>query len=116
MTVAGNLFDDIPENMTEEHFQVLTRGRGDFFIERIVSRGHASPEGFWYEQETAEWVVVLSGEGVIEFERGEEMTLRPGSWVEIPPRVRHRVKSTRPDADTVWLAIHWREDTKKGDP
>lgn len=37
-------------------------------IERIVSHGHASPPGFWYDQEEAEWVAVLSGEAVLEFE------------------------------------------------
>jgi cupin 2 domain-containing protein len=27
-------------------------------IERIVSEGHASPEGFWYDQSEHEWVLV----------------------------------------------------------
>ena len=28
-------------------------------IERIISTGQASPEGFWYDQDFDEWVVVL---------------------------------------------------------
>ena len=32
-----------------------------FRIERIVSRGQASPPGFWYDQETDEWVLLVSG-------------------------------------------------------
>jgi cupin 2 domain-containing protein len=28
-------------------------------IERIISHGHASPLGFWYDQDQHEWIVVL---------------------------------------------------------
>jgi cupin 2 domain-containing protein len=28
-------------------------------VERIVSRGQASPPGFWYDQAEGEWVLVL---------------------------------------------------------
>ena len=30
-------------------------------VERIVSTGQASPPGLWYDQDRAEWVLVLSG-------------------------------------------------------
>ncbi len=32
--------------------------------------------------------------------------LRPGSYPEIPPRVRHRVEWTDANQPTVWLAVH----------
>ncbi len=75
-------------------------------IERIVSNGQNSPPGFWYDQELAEWVVVLSGQGVIEFQEPEErVTLNPGDHYLIDAHRRHRVASTSSSEPTVWLAV-----------
>ena len=41
-----NLFDGIPPRLSEELFTTLCRARG-LRIERIVSNGQRSPEGFW---------------------------------------------------------------------
>ena len=44
------------------HFSLLaSKGEKITKIERIVSRGHASPEDFWYDQEENEWVMVVKG-------------------------------------------------------
>ena len=42
-----------------------------------------------YHETLTETYVVLDGEGVIELD-GEEVPLRPGTVVHIPPGVRHR--------------------------
>ena len=105
---AGNLFAAAPEDLPEELVEILAEGEGQLRIERIVSRGHASPPDFWYDSETAEWVVLLSGSAVLEFAgKAEPRQLRPGDWVEIPAHCRHRVNATAGDEDTVWLAVHW---------
>lgn len=89
--------------------EVLARGSGDFKIERIVSRGHESPSDFWYDQETTEWVLLLKGSAIILFEEPEEtISLEPGDWIEIAAHRRHRVDSTAKEAETVWLAVHWK--------
>ncbi len=104
----GNLYTDIPPELPEELVQVLAEGRGRVRIERIVSRGQASPPGFWYDQEGAEWVVLLRGSAVLRFEGEDEVVpLAPGDWLEIPPGRRHRVEETAAGEDTVWLAVHW---------
>jgi cupin 2 domain-containing protein len=54
-----NLFADIPESLPEELTEVLAEHQ-HIRIERVVSTGHASPEGFWYDQDEHEWVVVYS--------------------------------------------------------
>jgi cupin 2 domain-containing protein len=72
----------------------------------IVSVGHASPEGFWYDQPQNEWVVVLRGAARIQFE-DERVELRPGDWIHIPAHRRHRVEWTTPDEPTLWLAVHY---------
>src|SRR5450631_3703147 len=42
-----NLFDDIPPCLPQEIVQTLLAAP-KVRIERIVSHGHASPDGFWY--------------------------------------------------------------------
>jgi cupin 2 domain-containing protein len=107
-TMAGltNIFADIPEVLPEELVQTLL-SIPSFRIERIVSLGHVSPEGFWYDQETHEWVLLLSGAARLLLEGEEPLDLRPGSFVNIPAHKRHRVEWTDAGQPTVWLAIHY---------
>ncbi len=101
-----NLFADIPEDLPEELIQPLLN-TPDLRIERIVSLGHTSPEGFWYDQEAHEWVLVLKGAAQLRFEGEEPIELRPGMFVNIPAHERHRVEWTDPQEPTIWLAIHY---------
>jgi cupin 2 domain-containing protein len=93
---------DLPAAGAEEAFQPLYTHNGTT-IERIVSHGHASPPGFWYDQDHDEWVSLIAGEAILQFEEGEHR-LQPGDSVLIPRHCRHRVAYTRPA--TVWLAVH----------
>lgn len=102
----GNLSADIPNALPAELFTPLA-ARGRVRIERIVSRGHASPPDFWYDQPEHELVVVMSGAARIGFADGRERALGPGDWLEIPAHVRHRVVETAADHDTIWLAIFY---------
>jgi cupin 2 domain-containing protein len=78
-------------------------------IERIVSKGHSSPESGWYDQEENEWVVVLKGAAKLRFEQdGKLVELDAGDYINIPARVRHRVEWTNPEMETVWLAFFYR--------
>ncbi|MFO1431011.1 MAG: hypothetical protein U1F76_12830 [Candidatus Competibacteraceae bacterium] len=47
--IPRNIFENIPPELPTELVETLVEGTG-FKMERIVSRGHASPEGFWYDQ------------------------------------------------------------------
>jgi cupin 2 domain-containing protein len=106
---AGNLFADIsaassPEK--EDFAEILARP--GLKIERIVSHGHRSPEGFWYDQPQDEWVIVLKGSAGLRFEdEGSARTLNAGDYVFIPAGKRHRVEWTDPQLPTVWLAVHF---------
>ncbi len=102
-----NLFDGIPGELPQELFTDLLN-RADFRIERIVSDGHSSPDGFWYNEDGHEWVILLQGSAVIEFGgETDPVELRPGSYVNIPAHTKHRVARTASDEKTVWLAIHY---------
>ncbi len=78
MSGPANLFADIPADLPEELFTDLLDGRR-FRLERIVSRGHATPEGEWYDQENDEWVVLLRGAAELVFgDDSAPVRLEPG--------------------------------------
>ena len=104
----GNLRHGIPAVLPEEDFVTLAQGKGTR-IERIVSRGHVSEAGFWYDQDETELVLVMHGRARLEVEQQGELDLRPGDFVVIPAHVRHRVTWTDPVNDTIWLAVFYRE-------
>ena len=109
MTIQ-NLFDTPEIDPPGELVEVLAGTGGSLRIERIVSCGQASPDGFWYDQELSEWVVLLSGSAVLRFEDlSEPISLKPGDWLEIPAHRRHRVEETDEAGASVWLAVHWKE-------
>ena len=90
--------------LPEERFEELLR-RGEYRLERIVSRGHRSPEGFWY--------VRAAGAAHLQVERNgtvERIELRPGDHLDLPPHTRHRVAWTDPHHDTIWLALFYPEE------
>ncbi|NMG77069.1 cupin domain-containing protein [Aromatoleum diolicum] len=103
MPMQGNLFAALPPPGADETFDTLFE-HPQLRIERIVSDGHASPEGFWYDQTQTEWVMVVQGEAVIAFADDRREAMRAGDWLTIPAHCRHRVESTGPA--TVWLAVH----------
>lgn len=74
-------------------------------IERIVSRGHASPPGFWYDQSEDEWVCVLTGWGELEFPNGTVRRLTPGETCFLPAHLRHRVRATSSEPACIWLCM-----------
>src|SRR5262249_41428938 len=102
-----NLFAGLPTAAPQvEQFDELWRTAG-LRIERIVSWGHATAAGDWFDQESDEWVVLLTGTARLCIEgRAELLEMQPGDWVFLPTRVRHRVEWTDPTDPTVWLAVH----------
>ncbi len=99
-------FFDLPAASGEEQFEALV-SRGGARVERIVSRGQASPPDFWYDQDEDEWVIVLGGRARLEIEGRPLIELGPGDWVDLPAHCRHRVEWTDPGNETVWLAFFW---------
>jgi cupin 2 domain-containing protein len=102
-TTVSNLFSDTTITPGTEQIAILLE-TGSARIERIVSSAVASPEGFWYDQPDDEWVVVLSGGAMLEFDPGGTKLMAAGDHLFIPRHARHRVAETSPC--TVWLAVH----------
>lgn len=104
---SKNLFADLPPVLPTEVFCTLIDS-ANVRIERIVSHGHASPDGFWYDQNEHEWVIVLKGAARLRFE-DELVEMAPGDFVNIPAHRRHRVEWTTPHEPTIWLAVFYHE-------
>jgi cupin 2 domain-containing protein len=111
----GNMFIDLPAPDADEVFEDLVRTEG-LAIERIVSVRPSLPADQWYDQKQAEWVLLLRGSAGLLFEgQDEEIVMRPGDYVRIPARRRHKVVWTDPDEATLWLAVHY-TDTDSARP
>jgi cupin 2 domain-containing protein len=100
-----NIFTNIPSKLSKELFEDILK-TDNLRIERILSNQHSSPEGFWYDQDQDEWVIVLQGSATLLFKgENQPIELSAGDYILIKAHQHHRVKWTA--KDTVWLAVHW---------
>jgi cupin 2 domain-containing protein len=105
---SNNIFSRIP-NFTQDEISETLLETGHLKLERIISSGQVTPEGEWYDQDTDEWVILLSGSAGLLFEDEEEVfNMNAGDYVHIGPHQRHRVEWTDPEQKTVWLALHFK--------
>src|SRR5215207_8727846 len=102
--MTANLFADLPADLPAELTHTLAAGPG-VRVERIVSRGHSSPPGFWYDQDEHELVILIQGHARVAIEGEGELDLSPGDWLDLPAHSKHRVTFTDPHVDTIWLAV-----------
>jgi len=98
-----NIFDlpDIP--LPEEVTTVLTESK-NVRIQRIVSTGQVSD---WYDQPETEFVVLLEGNAVIEYEDEKTVVLSKGDTLLIKPHERHRVSFTSKEPPCIWLCVFY---------
>ncbi len=102
-----NILSDIPGSLPDELVEIISEN-DTVRIERIVSRGHTSPDDFWYDQEQNEFVLLVSGEAELRIEgRDGPVRMKMGDYMVIPAHKKHRVEWTSPDEDTVWLAVFY---------
>lgn len=107
ITEMRSLLEGIPDELPEEIFDIIC-STDNVRIERIVSRGHASPEGFWYDQEKDEFVLVVKGIAGLRLENQEDIVvLKAGDYLSIGAHVKHRVEWTDARCETIWLAVHY---------
>lgn len=100
-----NIFDQVSDHLSEELIETICINK-NVKIERIVSDGHASEEGFWYEQQEHEFVLLIQGEAELEFE-DKTVRLKPGDYLTIDAGQKHRVKWTAPDMKSIWLVVFY---------
>ena len=98
-----NIFD-LPELLLPEELTTILAESGNVRIERIVSTGQVSG---WYDQPDTEFVVLLSGSAVVEYENGKTVAMSRGDTLLIKPRERHRVSFTSSEPPCVWLCVFY---------
>lgn len=107
MTKPGDMLAILPDASGTELFETLV-ARDGVRIERIISKGQATPDGEWYDQSWHEWVLLVQGEALLQLDgEPESVRLLPGQWIMLPAHCRHRVEWTPHEQDTIWLALHW---------
>jgi len=102
----SNIFETIPDDISAEIFETLINSE-NVKIERIISKGHSSPDSGWYDQDRNEWIILLKGEAVLLFADESSVSLKAGDYINITAHQKHKVKWTDPDIETIWLAIHY---------
>lgn len=100
-----NLFDIEKMPDSDELVEILAESKS-VRIERIVSSGHISQQGFWYDQHENEFVALLQGEAVITYEDGS-IRLKAGDTTIIPAHKKHRVDFTSIEPLCVWLCVFY---------
>jgi cupin 2 domain-containing protein len=101
------LFSNLSAKLPEELVETLLKA-DNVRIERIVSYGQSSPDDFWYDESENEWVALLKGAARLRFADGNApVEMKPGDFVNISARQKHRVEWTTPDEPTIWLAIYY---------
>ena len=102
-----SIFSGIPLSARSEFVERIAWRKG-VRIERIVSKGHSSAAGYWYDQAETEWVLLVKGAARIRFEADDSVVeMKAGDHITIPPRARHRVDWTSPDEETIWVAVFY---------
>ncbi len=114
MTVdIKNIFSGIKDQSPEEIFETIIK-TNQFKIERIISSGQSTDKGNWYNQDRSEWVIVLKGSAGLIFEDNRKVVImKPGDYINIPAHKKHRVEWTDPEGETIWLAVHYQNDTSQ---
>ena len=102
---VANLLAKLPAAKRAEAFTELL-ARPGIRVERIVSRGQATPEDAPMVQDADEWVLLLEGAAGMRIEDSTEVKLDPGDHLLIAAGQRHWVTWTAKDRATVWLALH----------
>lgn len=100
-----NLLSSLPATLPDEITEILVQAK-HVRIERIVSQGHVSPDGFWYDQTENEFVLLIHGVARLRFE-DEVVEITAGDWVNVPAHRKHRVEWTTPKTRTIWLAVFY---------
>ncbi len=104
--IKNNLFQNIPDKLQKELFETIAES-DNIKIKKIISDGHTSPPGFWYDQDQNEFVMVLKGNAILEFDDGTTQEMGEGDYQIIPAHKKHRVSYTDTNEKTIWLAVYY---------
>ena len=97
-----NIFDVKKINKTKEIVEILKKNE-NVRIEKIISTGQTTD---WMEQEEEEFVMLIQGEAIIEYEN-KTQELRARDTVIIKKNEKHRVVYTSKNPCCIWICIFY---------
>lgn len=97
-----NIFNVKNINKNKEIVEILKENE-NVKIEKIVSTGQTTD---WMEQEQEEFVMLIQGEAIIEYEN-KKQELRAGDTVIIKKNEKHRVAYTSENPCCIWICIFY---------
>lgn len=99
-----NIFEieKLPDIKEDEIVDILKENE-NVRIERIISTGQVSD---WMIQERNEYVVLLQGNAIIEF-NDKKVEMKAGDTLFIEKMERHRVTYTSENPCCIWFCIHF---------
>lgn len=91
----------MPKNSSEQFFELLKHK--NVKINKIISPPNFQSEEFC--QDDDEFVFLAQGEAVLQIE-SDLHTLKTGEHLFIKRGQKHKILSTSPECETIWLAVH----------
>lgn len=107
-----NIYDFETDGLKEELVTVLHED-GHVRVERIVSTGQCSPDGFWYDQDEDEWLTLVQGESTLLVE-DKPVRLQAGDTCFLSAHQRHRVESTSTEPPCIWICVFIKQEDDHG--
>jgi cupin 2 domain-containing protein len=74
-------------------------------IEKIISEGFKSKKDFWYDQSESEYIYILQGIGILQFENKKKLKIKKSGSFLIEPHIKHRIYKTSKKPPCVWLCM-----------
>ena len=74
-------------------------------IERIISPAHFVSD--WFDQDENEYVILLQGQAVLEYEDGVKVELTAGNSLIIAAHQKHRLVDTSEEPLCIWMCVHY---------
>lgn len=97
-----NIFDVKNIDKTKEIVEILKENE-NVKIEKIISTGQTTD---WMEQEQEEFVMLIQGEAIIEYEN-KKQELSAGDTVIIKKNEKHRVAYTSENPCCIWICVFY---------
>lgn len=109
---SDNLLRSVAPPPGQELKQIIHEGL-HWRLELIISSSASSKDGFWYDQEEHEWILILRGSARINLKKPDVLVdLSVGDHLYLHSHRLHRVERTDPEPGTTWLALFWNDPKK----
>ena len=105
--IVNNYYTGFTPDPILENYTKLLFGKR-FNLEKITSKGYATPNDKWLIEETNEFVMLMKGKAELLVKDGQKIKLTEGDYFIIPKNTKHKVIRTSRKPLCYWLTIHYK--------